>query len=390
MKLNARIKSLLMIAVFLFLIQTIPVQAADIDDISGLKAGAEIVLSTSSPKSETTTSGELVEQAEGEAASSVSEPKAETVAESVSESATEFVAESEIPGYEGKEIAMAKVNDSANVRVEPNEEAELAGKLYKGCVAEITGEEGDWTQIKSGNLSGYIKNDYLYFGDEAEQIAKEEGKLTAKVTTDTLRIREEADEDSSIYGLLGKGEEIEALEDDGDWVKVCYEDETEGYIASDYVSLSYEIDQGETVEEIEEREETEKKKKIEASRTTETTTTNSGAVAAQTDDVTLLAALIQCESGWEPYEGKLAVGAVVVNRARGRYGSIFNAVYAPGQFGPAASGKVAAVVAMGPSASCMQAASDAINGTTNVGAATHFRNVRSGYPGIVIGNHVFW
>lgn len=39
-------------------------------------------------------------------------------------------------------------------------------------------------------------------------------------------------------------------------------------------------------------------------------------MAASYDDVTLLAALIQCEAGSEPYEGKLAVGAVVVNRMR--------------------------------------------------------------------------
>lgn len=66
-------------------------------------------------------------------------------------------------------------------------------------------------------------------------------------------------------------------------------------------------------------------------------TVQNSAVAASVDDVTLLAALIQCEAGNECYEGQLAVGAVVMNRVRsGRYaGSIYGVIYQAGQFPPA-------------------------------------------------------
>ena len=37
-------------------------------------------------------------------------------------------------------------------------------------------------------------------------------------------------------------------------------------------------------------------------------------VQTQAGDLELLAALIECEAGGEPYEGKLAVGSVVLNR----------------------------------------------------------------------------
>ena len=121
-------------------------------------------------------------------------------------------------------------------------------------------------------------------------------------------------------------------------------------------------------------------------------TKNLGAIAASTDEVTLLAALIQSESGNQPYEGQLGVGAVVMNRVRsGSYpNTIQGVISAPGQFGPAATGKVSAILASGPKASCMQAAQAAINGETTVGTATHFRSVSSGMQGILIGNHVFW
>ena len=83
----------------------------------------------------------------------------------------------------------------------------------------------------------------------------------------------------------------------------------------------------------------EEKKKLSANR---------GAVDVEVSDVTLLAALIQCEAGNESYEGKLAVGAVVMNRVRsGSYPSTVSGVInAPSQFPPATNGKVAGVVGM--------------------------------------------
>ena len=77
--------------------------------------------------------------------------------------------------------------------------------------------------------------------------------------------------------------------------------------------------------------------------------------------------------------------------ATGRYGnSIYSVIYAKSQFGPAGSGQVAQIAAAGPKATCISAAQAALSGVNYVGPATHFRNVNSGYSGIVIGSHVFW
>lgn len=301
----------------------------------------------------------------------------------------------------GDKLVMANVENSVNIRKEANEEADIVGKLYKDCAGTII-EKGDkWTKLETGGVSGWVSNDYLFFGDKAKELAEKTGSLVATVTTETLRIRSEESADSAVYGLLAEGEKIEAIEQGDEWVKVRYSDDTQGYVSAEYVTLKYEIDEGESIEDIRAREEAEaaakkakeeaaKKAKVEASRTKTTTKTQGSAVDSSVSDTVLLAALIDCEAGTQPYDGKLAVGAVVVNRAKGRYGSIYNAVYAPGQFGPASSGKVAAAVARGPSAASMQAASEALSGVSNVGTATHFRNTSSGYGGIVIGNHVFW
>lgn len=301
----------------------------------------------------------------------------------------------------GDKLVMSDVENSVNIRSEAGEDSDILGKMYKDCAGAIVERSNGWTKLTTGGVTGWVKDDYLCFGDKAKKLAEQTGSLIATVNAETLRVRSDKSVDSSVYGLLAEGEKIEAIEEDNEWVKVRYSDDTQGYVAAEFVSLQYEIDEGESIEVIKKRQEEEEAKKkaeeakkakakIAASRTTKTVNVQGSAVSSSTSDAVLLAALIDCEAGTQPYEGKLAVGAVVVNRAKGRYGSIQNAIYAPGQFGPASSGKVAAVVARGPSAASLQAANEALSGKSNIGTATHFRNTSSGYGGIVIGNHVFW
>lgn len=103
----------------------------------------------------------------------------------------------------------------------------------------------------------------------------------------------------------------------------------------------------------------------------------------------LLAALIYCEAGGEPYEGQVAVGAVVLNRvASGTFpNSITDVIYDSGQFGPAITGKLDRVLAGGRTTeSCRQAAADALAGVNPVGDALYFGY---GNYGIQIGGHWF-
>ena len=112
--------------------------------------------------------------------------------------------------------------------------------------------------------------------------------------------------------------------------------------------------------------------------------------AATSGEQSLLAALIFCEAGGEPYEGQVAVGAVVMNRVRKRHfspNSITEVIYQSGQFGPAITGKLDAVLADGrTTASCYQAAADALAGANPIGEALYFGN---GDYGQLIGNHWF-
>lgn len=122
------------------------------------------------------------------------------------------------------------------------------------------------------------------------------------------------------------------------------------------------------------------------------TTTQTGSVSYTEDDVTLLAALIECEAGSTNYEGMLAVGSVVVNRMK-HYkfpNTLRGVVYHVGQFPPAHDGKVDRVLARGVKSSCVKAARDALNGKNNVGSCLYFRSASSGRQGLIIGGNVFF
>ena len=323
--------------------------------------------------------------------------------------------ESEMPEESdgGQELVMADVSNVLNVRTEPDSEAKLEGYLYADCGGVVLERRDGWTKLESGELNGWAKDEYLLFGEEAQEAARDAGREVATTTTGALRIRKEPSEEAGVYDLLEEGAKYEVINDaqvefaggkevpDG-WVAVDYGGKT-GYVSADYVEVSFEVDFGETLEQAARRREAEKKtapgaalkeetKKEETKKAPETETGAQKEAAVSAEDSVLLAALIQCEAGDEPYEGQVAVGAVVMNRVKsGAYpNTVRDVIYASGQFTPAGSGRVARVIASGRiKQSCLQAAQEAMAGISPVGTATHFRRAGS-REGIVIGSHVFW
>lgn len=111
-------------------------------------------------------------------------------------------------------------------------------------------------------------------------------------------------------------------------------------------------------------------------------------------DLTLLAGIIQAEAGNQPYAGKVAVGSVVMNRVEDpRFpNTISGVIYSPKQFSPVASGRLAVILAQGPSAECIAAAQDVLNGTRNV-SNLYFKSASyaaaHGITGLQIADQVF-
>lgn len=148
-----------------------------------------------------------------------------------------------------KDLCIAKVDNYVNVRKGPSENEEVVGKLYDKSAGHVLEEVDGWYKISSGSIEeGYVKKDYVVVGKEAEELAKEVGTRLATVTTETLRVRDEASTESTILGLVPQGEELVVKEEVEGWVKVSIE-EGEGWVSIDYVSLRTDYVQAESKKE---------------------------------------------------------------------------------------------------------------------------------------------
>lgn len=291
---------------------------------------------------------------------------------------------------EWQDKVMADVEDSLSIRAKGSENAKIVGKLYPTSVATVVKEGMEWTKIQSGSVKGYVKSEYLLFGPDAYANAKKVCKKYAYVQTDGLRVRSKADEDAKVIAVADKGDKLvynkKADKVEG-WVAVTVKAGS-GYVAADYVKVKLGTTKAVSIEEIE----AQKAKEAAAKASSSSAATQKAPTSASADDTTLLAAIIQCEAGSECYEGKVAVGAVVLNRMRSsRYpNSISGVIYQSGQFGPARNGSLARVLASGNiSSSCRRAAADALAGVDPTGGKLNFHRA-NGAPGLVIGNHVFF
>ena len=113
----------------------------------------------------------------------------------------------------------------------------------------------------------------------------------------------------------------------------------------------------------------------------------------QTNDLEMLAALIECEAGNQTYYGMLCVGAVVVNRINSISfpNTLFEVIYQPYQFTPVTvSNRFALVLARGANATCYQAAREVLEQGNIVGPWLFFRLNDGSRQGEVIGDHVFY
>lgn len=187
------------------------------------------------------------------AAENETETEAEAEREEV-ETETEEETETETEREEEsfKSLVIAQVHDYVNVRSMPSEEGEIVGKLYDKSVGTFLAEKDGWYKIKSGECTGYVKAEYCVTGDAAVELAKQVGTRIAKVTTTTLKVRQEPGMDAPVLGLIPIDDELIVLEEVDGWVKVNIE-EGDGYVSSEFVTLRTDFVQAESKAEEEAR-----------------------------------------------------------------------------------------------------------------------------------------
>ena len=142
------------------------------------------------------------------------------------------------------DLVMVNVQVAMNVRAEADEKSDKVGLLYKDCGGRILERKDGWTRLRSGDLVGWANDEYLLFGEEAEELADEVGNLIVLIKTEALCVREEPDVNAQAMGFIPEDEELEIIETlDDDWISVKY-DEKVGYVSAEYVDIDFHIDEG--------------------------------------------------------------------------------------------------------------------------------------------------
>lgn len=146
-------------------------------------------------------------------------------------------------------LGISDVSDNLNIRAIAAEDGRLVGKLPKDAACEVIDMDDEWAHIQSGNVDGYVSRDYLLTGVPAKLRAEELATTVATVTTDSLKVRAEANTDSEVITLVPRGEELEVSAVEGDWVKVFLDDD-EVYVSGEYVEVSAELGTAITMSEL--------------------------------------------------------------------------------------------------------------------------------------------
>lgn len=142
-----------------------------------------------------------------------------------------------VDAYEN--LGVVQVSGYLNVRRTPDSGGDIIGKMQENSVCEILGQEGDWYQIRSGQVEGYISTQYVITGEDAEAVALEQVKLRAVVTADNVNIRQtpEMNPDNVVAQAL-LDERYEVVDQTDGWVQT-----TGGYISADFVEVKYALNE---------------------------------------------------------------------------------------------------------------------------------------------------
>lgn len=149
-----------------------------------------------------------------------------------------------------EKLALAKVNNYLNIRKKPAEDAEIVGKLYKGAAGEIIKKDKNgWVKIQSGDVTGWVKEEFLVTGNNIPEYAEEICGKKATVTTETLKVREKASTDAKVVTLIPEGEEFQVLKEKKEWIAIKVDEDVRGFVSKDYVDIEFDFDDAVSIEE---------------------------------------------------------------------------------------------------------------------------------------------
>ncbi len=159
--------------------------------------------------------------------------------------------EQDIPKIQGEylDIVFGNADAFAYILSEPNFESEWVGKLYKDNAARILSVSGEWVEVSSGAVTGYIHGSQLLLGEDADKRELELQQLIVQVNADALNVRIGPSTEYEIIDTVLKDTELLfAGEQTGGWYPIVHEG-MNGYVSGAYVTEKVKYTYAESKEE---------------------------------------------------------------------------------------------------------------------------------------------
>ncbi len=141
------------------------------------------------------------------------------------------------PTMNGKAVVTA--SGSVNIRESGSVDSPRVGNINSGGILTVKEKGSEWSLVSSGSVTGYIKNEFVAFDEDALEYAKSNLKKVVLINTDSLRVRAAANENSETVTLVTSGNVYGIEEIGAGWTKIHVDDSISGYVRNDYIILDY-------------------------------------------------------------------------------------------------------------------------------------------------------
>ncbi len=135
--------------------------------------------------------------------------------------------------------AIVKASDSVNIRESGDASSKRVGNIAHNGILIVVEKGSEWSLVTSGNVKGYIKNEFLVFDSDATAYAAANLNKVVSINTASLRVRQYANEKSEAITLVSQGSYYGIVEVGAGWTKIQVDDSTSGYVRNDYIKLDY-------------------------------------------------------------------------------------------------------------------------------------------------------
>jgi N-acetylmuramoyl-L-alanine amidase len=132
---------------------------------------------------------------------------------------------------------------SLNVRKTPSTKGILVASLKKNASVTVIQEQGDWAQIETNAIKGWVHSDYLKFsstGTSKDKPSTTSPSTTVKasgtVTATSLNVRNNGTLNGKVVGTVTKGMKVSIIEERNDWYKITFSSNKTGWVAGWYIS----------------------------------------------------------------------------------------------------------------------------------------------------------